>query len=159
MTYRKIKFSTTLLAGLEKKLLGLLTSGTGEETYCVFEMIKSFGRSVEGFKLVMRNKVVLVWLLANCHSNKTLEQGMAIEALAGMFFEVKEKLTVGGSVGLEGFNKANFGNVEALLGYYGDDKMVNLGVEGGEDEKKIQKGIDKILKYLMLPFPEHEPGH
>lgn len=84
---------------------------------------------------------------------------MAMDAFSGMFCTPKKKLTMGGEVKLETFNKANFFNVEALLGYYGDDKMSQLGVGSAEDEKKIQKGLDKILKYLMLPFPEQEEKH
>jgi len=156
MNHGKIPFRPQMLLDIRDKILFFLSNSSGEELHCVFEMIKSLGRSIEGFKMVMKNKSILKWLINNCLSNKSLEQGVALNALKGMFEEPKFRLTAGGTISLEKFNKTNFQCIEALICYFGDSDLLQYESFEVDDEKKIQKGVDSIVKYLMLPFPEQE---
>lgn len=156
MNYGKLKFRQPLLVKLEQKIMHFLMSGTGEEIYCCFDMIKSIGKSIEGYKMLMKNKHLLRWLIENCHNSKSLEQGIALDALVGLFSAKKFKLTMGGEIALETFNKSNFYCVEALLAFYGDPTLLQLQVFDVNNETVVQKGLDQLVKYLMLPFPEQE---
>jgi hypothetical protein len=153
----KIPYTFMLFKDLRIRLEEMFMAGFGEELNACFDMIRSFGRSVEGFNLVYQTKSIIQKLCVSCHSNKDGEQRKALEGFLGLVTPVKKYLETtkkGKTLTLTALNEEGR-PIELLVSYLGNPTLVKSVIDLN-DEMYLKNSMIFIIDSLLLPFVETE---
>lgn len=157
VNYEKIPYSFMLFKDLRLRLEEMFMSGFGEELNACFDMIRSFGRSIEGYNLIFQTKSVLQKLCLCCHSTKEGEQKRALDALGSILSGPKryvDSSKKGKVMSLVQLNEDSR-SVELILAYLGDPRLV-ASVIDLNDDMYLKNSMGFIFDNLMMPFVEAE---
>lgn len=157
VNHGKVPYTFMLFKELRIRLEEMFITGFGEELNACFDMIRSFGRSVEGFNLIFQTKPILKKLCICCHSTKDGEQKKALDALVSLLSGNKIYLDAnkkGKSVSLVQLNEESR-CVELFLVYLGDPKLVASEIYLN-DQDYLKNTMTFIFDNMMMPFVEAE---
>lgn len=157
VNHGKVPYSFMLFKDLRVRLEEMFMSGFGEELNACFDMIRSFGRSVEGFNLIFQTKTILQKLCFCCQSNKEGEQKKALDALGSLLGGQKRHVDTskkGKTVSLVQLNEDSR-SVELILSYLANPKLVTSVIDLN-DEMYLKNTMAFIFDNLMMPFIEAE---
>jgi hypothetical protein len=157
VNHEKVPYTFALFKDLRIRLEEMFLGGFGEELNACFDMIRSFGRSVEGFNVIFQTKPILQKVCVCCNSNKEGEQKRALDALGGLLSNGKKYLDFskkGKSASLVQLNETSR-SVELMLVYMADPRLVNSVIDLN-DEMYLKNALTFIFDNLMMPFVEAE---
>ena len=157
VTHEKVPYTFALFRDLRQRLEEMFLSGFGEELNACFDMVRSFGKSVEGFNAVYQTKSILLKLAQACHSHKDGEQHKALEGYLGLLTPVKKYLDnskKGKTLTLTALNQDGR-PVELLVAYLGQPLLLKGVIDLNEDSF-VKAGVSFIMDALLQPFIETE---